>query len=208
MALRADQWLMIGVGGLGAYALYRLMTTKPDQGGSDQGGSETPILGTQTTTAPPGTFEFSQNMLYAGPDQPPRTQIRLTPNWYRGRIEVHPAGTKFGMQLPRPARPFEFTTADAPREEIVRELQVLGFDPVRVFMANDAQIDIPLPALIQNPTAQSRWFYGRWNRPAGSMLAVPSTLKAIIPSEEPARPRTAGHYGYGPRYALQPFRYL
>ena len=192
MALRADQWLMLGVGGLGAYALYRLMTTKPDQGNG-----EMPILNTQTTTAPPGTFEFGQNLLYAGPGQPPRTQIRLTPNWYRGRIEVHPAGTKFGIQLPRMPRPLEFTTADAPREVIAAELRALGFNPISVYMPGEEGDTIPLIALKQNPTAQSRWFYGRWSQPTpNTLIAVPPALKAIIPSEEPARPRTAGYFAH------------
>ena len=186
MALRADQWLMIGVGGLGAYALYRLLSTKPDQGGGDM-----PILGT-TTTAPPGTFEFDQNMLYQGLGRPPRTEIRLTPNWYRGRLEV-------------PVTP---TGVIPERNAIAAQLRSLGFDPIFVYMPEEADTAIPLPALKQNPTAQSRWFYGRWIRPAGSVLSVPAALKAIIPSDEPSRPRTAGHYAYGPRYAVRPFRYL
>lgn len=188
---------MIGVGGLGAYALYRLLSTKPDQGGS-----ETPILNTQNVqTAPPATFEFQQNMLYQGPGQPPRTTIRLTPNWYRGRIEVHPAGTKFGIQLPRRAFPFEFTTTDAPREVILAELRDLGFDQAAVYMSPaEAENAIPLPALKANPTPQSRWFHARWVGAPGALITVPSSLKAIIPSEGPARPRTAGY-----RYAFQPF---
>jgi len=77
MALRAEQWLMLGVGAVGAYAVYRLVTAPKDQAPKD-----VPILkDAGPIVQPPQAL--------AGPILPMKQGV-----WYKGRVESVPTATR------------------------------------------------------------------------------------------------------------------
>lgn len=169
MNFRADQLLMLGVVGLGAYALYRMTQATPGQTPANAGPmGPTP----QAPSAPtgsnlperpglPGPFgqEFPRVPVIALPNAVPT--IHLTNSRaYQGRIEtISSAGRAQSM----PFSPI------AEAEVIASGLRGLGFDAVQVFMTPE-EAARPAPdgepifsaATRANAGRGTRWFYGRY----------------------------------------------
>lgn len=147
--MRADQWLMIGVGALGVYAVYRLVQpVKPEEVRpepeprpypQDRGPAPTPVI------VPGGALPPS-----AGPLPPPPPGLSviqtdpmlLTPAaWYHGRLELAPTATA---------------------TDVANILSRLGLTDLRVFSTpQEAATDIFQPFALANPGQGTRWFRAR-----------------------------------------------
>lgn len=131
--MRAEQWFMIAVGGLGVYAIYRLVTTKAsDQKSEEIKPAATGPVGPVNGPIPPVTL--LQNIL--GHNAPPGSALLRTGVPYRGRLEL-PISRPPVLPMPPPPGgfpPFSTLVASASREQITSELQRLGFGDVIVYM--------------------------------------------------------------------------
>lgn len=151
--LRADQWLILGVGALGIYALYRM--NKSDSSIP----SETPIpnprpsIPTDQLPDRPGQVTLPANIAVIQGNPLQLTNSRA----YFGRIEtISPQGI--------PQIPF---APNLSKEQIQDILLNLGFDAVKVYMnPTEASTAISVPEALSNPGRGTRWFYGRWLNPS------------------------------------------
>ena len=153
MALRADQWMAITIGGIALGALYLLTRAE-----STPAPGREPIYkpngnGTGPITDPP--VEPVEN----GPINtgiPPGSMLR--PSWYRGRFEL--ADTP---DVDRRADAEITLSTSSTREEIASYLQRLGFANVTVYMdVGEATPAVLIPDRLADPTQGSRWFAARW----------------------------------------------
>ena len=177
MALRAEQWMVLGLGAIGAYAVYRLVTTRPTPPG------EMPILVDRQPPPqpmptppgqPPGPITLSQSIV----ETPGRLRVGLRHGGdFKGRIE-RPGST---------------------REQLQRELKDMAWDNVQIYMtAAEAQASgaVELVDALANPTPGSRWFSGKW-RGRNNIREVPTWIVLLWPTVETL---TAG-YGWAPAWA-------
>jgi hypothetical protein len=151
MALRAEQWLMLGVVGIGITAAILLTRAKP----------RTPeALSVPLGSPAPPLPENLRVPNILGRNAPPGSAFMNTGTTYRGRLEL-PAGD---------ART---------REQLRTELEALGFRNVTVYMSVDeAGDEIPLPDAKINPTSGTRFFTGIW--PGASVTQrMPPTLRLL-----------------------------
>lgn len=136
MPLRADQWLMLGVVGLGGYAVYRLTQTTSSPPPPDSP-LNLPVEAGSPSAAPPG-FPLLGDPVHL-------TNSRA----YRGRIELGRGGLPANMS----------------REQIESALVRLGFDAIRVY-EDMQQAAPTFPAFALHGAGRgTRWFYGRWLGP-------------------------------------------
>lgn len=147
--MRADKLLMLGVGAIGLFSVYRLVTGERGEG-AEPGPSPSPSGEPPPQPQPTG-------LAYLGDPLKFRQYA-----WYRGRLSMG--------ALP----PFD---AMATRETIATALQVLGFDNVQVFMSR-AELPSNWPAGEVSDDPNARWFAGRWSQGAMT-LARPASLQAI-----------------------------
>lgn len=181
MAIRADQALMLGVIGLGAYAVYRM--TRPRE---EVPPEDVPILNGQGVPTAP---VFPQNIA-SGPtiQLPAGTQpdgVTTTNRWYRGRLELPQQGspTRESLNLTHLSR-------QSPRPTIEAALRQFGFDRVEVYMTpEEAAPRITLAAAMANPTQGSRWFFGRYAGPRETK-ARPPVLTVLYPTAVPTAAET------------------
>ena len=161
--LRADQWLMLGVGAIGLYAVYRL--TRPSAAPIKSNGD---VLG-------PGNIPSRVPSLNVNIVDPNGRAVMSAGRNYRGRIELAPSGSFVGPQLPRPPQPLEFAeVGSATRATIASDLQRLGFQNVQVYVnAREAASAIPLPTALEGAGSGSRWFTGTWVGANGSQSMGP-----------------------------------
>lgn len=163
MALRADQWMMIAVGGLGLTALYLLTQAKPDQPRT----TDIPIRNPGTTADPvigpvvqPGTGPID-------PGLPPTDPLRPG-SWYRGRLELAPT-----PDMDRRADAEAILSAASTREQIATRLTGLGFGDVVVYMnLAEAEPAVLIPDRLKDPMPGSRWFSARWVGRPGEVSSV------------------------------------
>lgn len=150
MALRADQWMLLGIVALGGTAAYLL--TRASNEASPRPPGEPPRdpqqIPTGTVTVPAA---FPPAVLLGDP-------MRLeNSHAYRGRIELP---TVFGQPLPS-------------RADVEARLRALGFEAVRVFetpQEADPALARPQAGVartypsfsLSGATPHTRWFYGRW----------------------------------------------
>ena len=170
MALRAEQWMIIAVGAIGAGAVYLLATAKPRTTPIDPGQP-----GRVPTPAPGAPVALLQNIIGKPPAPAGSHSAALrTGQPYRGRIEL-PAGSSSN-----PA-------------QIRAELERFSFGDVTIYekladaQANDA---IPLADALANPTPQTRWFAAVW-RGESHVYQIPPTIVLLWPTAELPRPRPA-----------------
>lgn len=154
--MRVDKLLMLGVGALGLYAVYRLTQTSaasqlPDGQPKQPRPTPVPILEGPLPDAPgvippaPASLDLVQG-----------SPLHLQPGrWYHGRLETGPG-------------PF---SPSATREQLRSALVAMGFDgnPFRpeqqphVFMTpQEAAQDIFQAFALANPGRGTRWFRARW----------------------------------------------
>ena len=139
MALRAEQWAMVGVVSIGALAAYLLTRARPRE--------EQPLYFTPAPPAEPGPPQLAQNILRPGPPGEPSHALLRQGNNVLGRLEL--GGSD---------RAGDDATA-------LRNLQLAGFSNVRLFTRADIAQNpglVPLYDALANPGPGSRWFFGTW----------------------------------------------
>ena len=151
--LGAEQWAVLGFSAIGLYAAYRLVKGR---------GEDTTIPPESKVPVESRVPTLAVNIVRADGNAQLKTG---TP--YRGRFELHPAGSVFPQIIP--TTPFEHTTVAAPRAQLVSELQRAGFVNVTVAMnAEEAASLIPLPMALEGAGTGSRWFSGTWTGPSAT----------------------------------------
>lgn len=179
MALRADQVLMIGVGLLGAYAVYRMIQTPKALAAPEPGRPVRVPSGPQPT---PGVLPERPSALPLPPVALPVISgdpIHLTNSRaYGGRLET--VGVDGSM------RPSPFS-ADSSRDEIEAGLRGLGFDAVRVYMTPQEAVAAFQGYVLSSPGRGTRWFYGRYLGPTRD-VARPKALAVLWITSGMARP--------------------
>lgn len=166
--MRADQALMLGVGALGLFAVYKMVTGKAQA----EGPAPTQGLLPGVPALVPNQQDANGLLLLGDPLQLQQGQF------YRARMLA--LGT---------APPFS-TVAD--EITIGQGLVTLGFADVRVFMTiKDLPGDWPASQIVA-PTAAAtaRWFQGVWQGP-NVVLPRPLSIQAMWPSQNPT-PSTSG----------------
>lgn len=169
--MRAEQGMMIGVGLLGLFAAYKLVTSKK----ADETPQPTLIPGLGTPDRPDGN-----GLLMLG--DPLNLKQK---QYYRARMVL----------LGRTAFPF---TNSATEEVIGKALASMGFEDVRVFMTiSDLPQNWPASTTTA-PLSGVRWFEGRWAGPSIS-LPRPVTIEAMWPTPPPvnAAPTVSGLLEWG-----------
>lgn len=181
MPLRADQWLILGVAGLGAYALYRMSRTTHN---------------VQSTVGPNGQPSGSQ------PSTPTPTQPSgvLLPET-RGRIEAPPLipFVTGDPNAPGPSMQLSNSRAYRGRGENLTENDVSFFDVRYVYSTPEAARAAEFPEWsLTGASRNTRWFYGRYLG-ADATYARPAKIDAmwITPRPPPlgARPSTGPAIG-------------
>ena len=180
--MRADQWFILAIGGLGVYAVIKLVTNKTT---ADVKPEDVPVYRPAPPAPPgptPGGIFLQQNII--GQNAPPGSALLRAGQPYRGRLELAPTST---------------------REQTAATLQQLGFATITVYMnATEAQTAdaIPLRDALANPTAGSRWFQAVWQGPSGAR-ALPREVILLWPTVTIAQPNTGawGYMKYGHAFA-------
>lgn len=187
MALRAEQWLMIAVGGLGAYAVYRLVkNTQPPP-------EKVPILVDPSRpaqpTQPTGPLVLAQNWITSP------GQVR-NPNPMSGGSGLkHGANFKGRIEAP-----------GSTREQLRKLLDDAGFVSITIYM-NEAEARagdaITLPGALVNPVQnQTRWFSAQFRGGNNSQKVPPQIVLLWLTGDLQTLAGTAGWgpWGYYPAY--------
>ncbi len=174
--MRAEQAMMVGVGLLGAFAVYKLVTSKNSE---EVIAPNAPLL--------PG--------LSSTPDRPDGNGLIMMGDplnlrqgqYYRARM----------LLIGRTAFPF---TNDVTEEVLGKALASMGFADVRVFMTiQDLPSDWPA-STTKAPLSGVRWFQGMWQGPSMS-LPRPQTIDAFWLTPKPANAVSVSgyaRYNHGP----------
>lgn len=149
--LRAEQWIMLAVVGLGAFAAYRLIYVKPGIPG------EMPLQpGAQPALGPAGTLPADIRVpSILGRNAAAGHAILSARTPYRGRVDL---GARDDATF-------------------ARELAALGFTKVEVYSEVDLAANpdaIPLPDALLNPAPTTRWFSATW---AGNGMQPRATVR-------------------------------
>ena len=178
MALRAEQWAVLGFSAIGAFALYRLVTNRPRVPSPD----ETPIL--RPGEPPPGPTPTFSGPSIIGQNAPPgQALVRRGAFVYRGRLEL---------------------AAPAPAAAIAAMLQAAGFGDVRVHESEPQARGAGFELGLENPTPQTRWFEARWNGQRDGAHPMPPTMVQLYPTvaARALSPSTRVPWGTQAPYAL------
>ena len=170
MTLRAEQWAMVGVVGIGAVAAYLLTRARPRD-------LERIEFAPQQRVPP--SSPLVQNILRPGaPGQPDHALLRRGDS-VLGRLEL--GGSE---------RAGDDATA-------LRNLQLAGFSNVRLFSLADVVADpslVPFPGALANASAISRWFFGTWSgngTVAAGDVMMPREIVLLWPTTVSPPPRLA-----------------
>lgn len=204
--MRVDKVLMFGVGALGLYAVYRLVSNPKEQPPEHV----TPIFPQDQRRpdqvfVPAGTLPDLPGVIPAAPtdiamvtlDQSPT--MRLTPGaWYHGRLET--------THQTRELRSIE---PSSNAEEIQRALNALGFGNIFVFMTpQEAATDIFQPFALANPGKGTRWFRARLpafhmdGNPVSPDVVKPPGLVLLWRAAAPASTRATSSVAASPRQQM------
>lgn len=165
--MRADKALMLGVGALGLFAVYRMVTAKAQE----EAPSPTPGLLPGLPPLVPNQQNGTGLLMLGDPLQLQKGQF------YRARMLV--VGT---------SPPFSNLADEV---AIGQGLVVMGFADVRVFMGlQDLPGDWPASTTTA-PVPGTRWFQGIWQGPS-VVLPRPLTIQAMWPSPNPTPVSTSG----------------
>lgn len=159
--MRAEQGMMIGVGLLGAFALYKMVTSKNVE--------EAPAPVPGLLPGVPGTPDKANGTGLIMLGDPLRLKQK---QYYRARM----------LLIGRTAFPF---TNNVTEEVLGKSLAAMGFADVRVFMElKDLPSDWPASTTV-GAIAGTRWFQGMWEGPSMD-LPRPATIEAIWATPAPA----------------------
>lgn len=191
MALRAEQWMMLGVGAIGLYAAYRLTRSSGTRAEDTPNVAPEPPNPLPPPPPPPG------RVLPAAPGPvPPMTSavegVTGDPMtlrggaWYKGRIE-----TTSGDGLSPSSSASDVAKAIGAR---------LGLSSVEVFGWPEAAAPVIQHAFsLANPGAGTRWFRARLPVLAPTSVRRPLWLVQIWRSAPPSQPVTGA-----PLWAFSP----
>lgn len=168
--MRAEQWMMVGVGVIGLYAIYRLSKA------SNTPTAEPPTLGpSQVPTVPDDRSSNPTLPATGGPVDPwPNNLLVLTGptlnlrggGWYKGRIEVAPG---------------------ASNAEIQTLLGSIGLVQAEVFRnADAASAVLQQPFALARPGQGTKWFRARVSALDSGTRPRPSWLVTIWQASPPA----------------------
>lgn len=152
--MRADKALILGVGALGLYAVYRMFRT--------------------TSDVPAGTINAAPGSDTSLPEQP------MTPPLAAGLVDVgNPMDLRQGgwlkvrLETAGQNPPF---SVDAPRDAMVLALTALGFGTdSRVFMTADEARAAGFPEwVLSGAGIGTRWAWIRWGRPTQPLPRPPA----------------------------------
>ena len=192
--LRAEQWAMVGVVGIGAFAAYLLTRARPREQPIDFNFAPRQPL---TPAMQPGTL--AQSILQPGPPgQPSHALLRRGDN-VLGRLELE---GETSASLSRSAlgpytAPFVASDRAGDDATALRNLQLAGFSNVRLFSRADIAADpglVPLPDALTNVGAGSRWFWGTWNGNGTALagdIVMPREVVLLWPTTTTPPPRMA-----------------
>lgn len=189
MTLRADQWLMIAVGGGLAYVVWRLATNPANQPQSTELELEP---GTTVPALPPGVLptRASFGALNAiGRGFSPGVMPLRRGQRYRGRLE---------LGIPAPVdQPLSRLSIAANQADVASELVRFGLhEPTVLTEAEVRRTDMmPLEQALERPDPRggSRWFEAVW-RGDPRVLPVPERITLLFPTTETARLRALSPY--------------
>ena len=143
--MRAEQAIMLGVGALGVYAVYRLLKTDGKSASTDPGPSLQLAPGSASAASDLDPRQVLSN---------PNTLLLKAQTQYRMRLEL-------GEGLP----PFDTQSSDG---QIASALKQLGFVEAQVFRG-----DPPSrfqPSTVQNPGPGTRFVISQWGN---TTMSVP-----------------------------------
>jgi hypothetical protein len=169
MAWSAEKLVMLGVGALGAYAVYRLVTAPKDQAPL---GAASPQFPAKKASADVSTLPVAPGPVGTPPVTLPlassTTGLHMTTGlMYRGRFEATPG-----------ARP----------EEVLAQIRSLGFDSIILWAsAAEAAPNVPGFAL-ENPGRGTRWFHAIWRGPTADVPRPREVVALWIATQAPVRP--------------------
>lgn len=198
--MRAEQWMLVGIVGIGAYAVWRLtQTTSADQPSAppDQNPIIHPPVPFPTPVViPAGALSNLPGVLPAPPanmvlETGPTLNLQPAAE-YHGRLETISAG---GHES---APPFSSTSAQADIENALKAM--FGFNIVHVFMTPQAAAqDLFNAYSLSTPGRGTRWFRARFpfvmDNPPNPKPVRPTELVLFgktAPLQQP--PVTAGFY--------------
>ena len=191
MALRAEQWLMLGVVGIGAYAIYRFSKTES---------TVTTTTGPQQAPPMPIPGPAPNTPLPPNPGLPDRpTPIMLPPG----------NATIFGAGGPGQGNVMTLDNSRAylGRGEDLTEADLGFLDAVRIFPSAEAAraSGYPFPEwALAGASRFTRWFYGRYTFP-DARYQKPVNLEAMWLTRGTASvPRVGALY---PAYVVPRFSY-
>ena len=150
---------MLGVVGIGAYALYRLVTARPRPPGEEPAFQPAPplIVTPMDPTSYPGNW-------IGRPPAPFGTLSLRDGTPVRGRLELG-FHLRPGEPPPPPRAPTALEASNAPASAIASELGGAGFSNAQIYMTETearAGDRIPLAAALTVPTPGTRWFAATW----------------------------------------------
>lgn len=162
--MRADQLLILGVAGLGLYALYRMGKARDTSQELENGGrtEPRPIPDIPTGALPerPGIASLPSNVESLNSSPITLTNSRA----YFGRIETVSPNGEFSVSFP----------PNASKADLINTISAFGFDGVRVYMTpQEAAQAIRVPEALANAGRGTRFFYGRWTGPTASIARPP-----------------------------------
>ena len=172
MNLTTPNLLMGGVALLGAFAAFKMVTSRPEPEAAPAPGPS-PFPFPIPDLNPPGPSPGGLVLL--------GDPLKLTnARFYRAKLEFSP------LSMP----PFSPTATEL---QIAVGLATLGFDNVNVYMnRGELPRDWPQSTMVEGPL--SRWFEGRWKHPSAT-VPRPREIEAMWTSKPPPVPQTSGLEG-------------
>ena len=190
---------MLGVGALGLYAVYRLVTAPREQGPQSDTALPRPPVPSRPlpTPMPSGPLPIAAGPLGAPPAGFPIIATAASPT-------VHLANSRAYRGR------FDFDRAVTP-DQVRGLLQQLGFDveSMQIFSSPEEAAPHIAAFALANPGQNTRWFHARFLEPGTRDVPRPRELVAIwTVIGAPQRTLVSGFAGYGrPVYARYPYAY-
>jgi hypothetical protein len=187
MALRAEEWLMLGIASLGVYSIFRLTRA------SSSSSEETPIPPTERVPQVPIPPPAPLPAPLPAPAPAPPANLPQVPGAAAPPLNLPLiAGPSLHLTNSRAYRArLETTGASGPlsqgatRQEIVDFFTGLGFDNAQAFMSPEEARGHFLDGMIAGAGQGTRWVYGRYTGPTRD-VPRPAGLAYLWISSQPS----------------------